>query len=223
MSAYAIPRRFFESNILTRTMDAYHNHSPWIEEAIFHRLCTAKQIYYEFTPEGEVMGYMGVTPFYFAGRKIAYVEITTVYDEYKGLGVSKLLKKQLVPGYDGILSRTQNPRVLASTLAVCKNVAPITCKPNVIEKALVAKWCTIHNIKYEQDTFVCRGVYNGQMLTGFLQTGRTEHERALYSLINPEKGDAIFLVSLFKRETPYGDLGFAYRCGEQQEFGYVVS
>ena len=187
---------FFKEN-WDKTKKAYKNDDDnlWFKEAAKERIlyCTHLNCAYI---EGEVAGYIGFDSFELPRLgSVAYIEIATCYEEFQKNGVvTALLSELITPKYNAFMLRTQNPNMVDAFYRAYGACEPLECAPSDHAKQFAAI-IGEQSPGYEYETMVSRGVYAGQCLTGEVIHGRTWFEEALYSRINPEKGDAQIIVA----------------------------
>lgn len=185
------------------TLESYSNDpsNTWFVEAVRHRIEHSHFIVESTVAESFVSGYIGVDNMRIQGvGLIAYVGIATVFPMFKKQGILQYLLGSL-QGYDGVMIRTQNPAVLFSMYQVFGDVMPITEKPTLAARHCAKQLADLSGGRYDEEKMVSLGIYDGRRLTGVeCSSGRVWADEAIRQNLNAEKGDAIILVSLKKKE-----------------------
>jgi len=193
------PREELFKRYIDGTLEAYGNtkDNTWFVEAVRHRIVDSSFIV-EATVGDCCTGYIGVDNMRILGAGVfAFVGIATIFPYWKKMGIMQYLLGSL-DGYDGVMIRTQNPQICTAFFATFQHAIPLTEKPSIIARHCARTLADMSNSKFDEDTFVCKGIYDGRRLTGQSQTGRPWAEKALEDRgMHPENGDAIILVSLF--------------------------
>jgi len=192
---------------MTQTLEAYDNEpsNTWFVDAVKHRIEHSSFLVEAVVDNEFTAGYIGVDNMRIAGvGLIAYVGIATVFPYFKKQGVMQYLLGSL-EGFDGIMIRTQNPCVLFSMYQVFGDVMPITSKPTLAARHCAKQLADLSGGRYDEDTFVSKGIYDGRRLTGKTnQSGRKWADEAIATRLDADKGDAQILVTLFKKPTISG-------------------
>lgn len=187
------------------TLEAYANEpsNEWFVEAVKHRILHSSFIVEAWVNEVYLAGYIGVDNMRIPGvGLIAYVGIATVFLEHKKHGIMQYLLGSL-QGFDGIMVRTQNPAILFSMYQVFGDVMPITEKPTLAARHCAKQLADLSGGRYDEERMVSLGIYAGRRLTGVeCSSGRVWADEAIRQNLNADKGDAIILVSLKKKEKP---------------------
>jgi hypothetical protein len=196
-------REFLFARLIGRTLEAYENMNRhdncWFIEAVHQRITNSRFIVEATVEEGITAGYIGVDHYrVFGVGLVGYIGIAAVFAPFKKQGIMQYLLGSL-EGYDGIMMRTQNPNMASAMYQVFGYCSPISGRPATeMEKRCGEMLARESNGNYDRETMVWKELYNGACLTGVKQSGRPAFNDALYSRIDPMKGDAIVLVSLFR-------------------------
>jgi hypothetical protein len=139
------------------------------------------------------------------GCKNLYLGVVSVDPNKKSCGYMRAMLEAMTGDCAYVVTRTQNPAVINSMYALYGNVIPLTDPRRHLEyldyeRALAIKVADETGTAgcFNPKTFVFRGVYNGESLTGpkasnHQPTGKIGDK--ILDLINPSNGDAIIAIS----------------------------
>lgn len=181
-------------------VDAFGKTLPY--EAINGRTRTADVVLTINNEQGRILGYAVNEHYLLNNMSVNYFNTALFRREIQGKGIYTPVNEyrtETIPGAKALLTRTQNPQVYQAMNKLSKS-KNLELHPNGTAIPLEARLIVQDYDKEVDDHLVTRGIYFGRSLMDDTPRPTTPDHERLWSYINVDKGDAIYIVAMQRKE-----------------------